>query len=40
MDKERDNLRTLSFRTVANIIEIRNQEPLYWEDMTLTNLGI
>lgn len=40
MDDNRDSLRTLSFRTVANIIEIRNQEPLYWEDMTMANLGI
>lgn len=40
MNEHRDELRTLSFRTVANIIEIRNQEPDFWEDMTLANLGI
>ena len=40
MEEHRDELRELSFRTVANIIEIRNQEPEYWEDMTLANMGI
>ena len=40
MDENKDDLREISFRTVANIIEIRNQEPDYWEDMTLANLGI
>lgn len=40
MENHQDELRELSFRTVANIIEIRNQEPDYWEDMTLANLGI
>lgn len=40
MHQYRDDLREISFRTVANIIEIRNQEPDYWEDMTLANLGI
>ena len=40
MDGHRDDLREISFRTIANIIEIRNEEPDFWKDMTLSNLGI
>ncbi|MAI49451.1 MAG: hypothetical protein CMM16_02655 [Rhodospirillaceae bacterium] len=35
-----DDLREVSFRTVAKLIQIRNLEPLMWQDMAMVDLGI
>lgn len=40
IDLKRNNLREISFRVIANIISIRNEEPEYWKEMSIANLGI
>jgi hypothetical protein len=36
----KDNLREISFRVIANIIEIRNDQPEIWRDMSDSTLGV
>ena len=40
VERNKDDLREVSFRTVAKLVELRNQEPDYWESMAMADMGI